>query len=172
MDNPPRGLVPATDDHARALADGLSADHLREIADLSGLAPGDALRLSIAASFESYAFVPKDADGSSVSPPVFLMGVERAAGITGDALVWMLSSPRIRHNARSALRAAKWGLRRAFAATGARRLEQYIPEWYGTGLRFAERLGFRIDPFVFRTRNRTPVARIILQRKEEHSWES
>ncbi len=161
MDSPPRGIVAATGEHAILLARALSADHLREIADAGGLPPIDALLMSMAASLESYAFVP-GGDGM----PVFMMGVEETGRLTGGAMLWMLASDAIRRHAPAALRAARWGLRRAFTVGGAERLEQYIPEWYATGLRFARRLGFVIEHVPCRGRNGTLFRRVTLDRKD------
>ncbi len=161
MDSPPKGVVPARREHALLLASVLSADHRREIADAAGIPPVDAVLMSMEASLESYAFVP----GGGVMP-VFMMGVEETGRLTGGAMLWMLASDAVRRHAPATLRAARWGLSRAFAAGGAERLEQYIPEWYATGLRFARRLGFAVDPVPCRGRNGALLFRVTLDRKE------
>lgn len=141
MDSRPRGVVPATAAMARDLGRRLSADHLRELADTCGLPAGQALALSLAGSAEAYALLAPDGERAE-----FLMGVEAASPITGSALVWMLGSDAVRRRPAAVLRTARWGLGRAFLAAGALRLEQYIPDWYRTGLRFARRLGFVVIP--------------------------
>ncbi|MDR1744467.1 MAG: hypothetical protein LBS30_01800 [Planctomycetota bacterium] len=155
-----KGIIPATGKHALLLARALSADHRREIADAAGISPIDAIRMSMDASLESYAFVP----GGVM--PVFMMGVEATGRLTGGAMLWMLASDAIRGHAPATVRAARWGLCRAFAVGGAERLEQYIPEWYATGLRFARRLGFSIDPVPCRGRNGAALLHVVLERKE------
>lgn len=137
MDSPPDGVVPLTVATADTVAARLSPAHRREIRELSGLSPRAALRLSLAASLLAYAV--EDECGE----PLFLIGVEPPGLLTGAAQVWMVGTDAMRAHARKILRCARWGLATAFLATGAERLEQYIPEWYGTGLRFALRLGFR-----------------------------
>lgn len=160
MDNRPDRLVPATDRHARCLARRLSPDHLREIAETSGLPPGDAVRNSVRASLESYAFLRRDGG------PVFLFGVEAAGAVTGTAMLWMLACPDISRHAAGALRACRWGVGRAFAITGAECLEQYIPEWYRAGLAFVGRLGFQIVPVPFRGRHGSALLRVTLERSD------
>lgn len=137
----PAGVVPATATLAAGLADRLSGDHRREIRDTAGLDPRAAVAVSLAASVEAYALIPP-----GEARAAFMMGVEAKSPITGGALVWMLASDDIRLHVVAALRAARWGIRRAFRATGAARLEQYIPAWYRTGLRFARRVGFVATP--------------------------
>lgn len=141
MDNLPRGVMPATPELASAMAPRLSPEHRREILATAGMHPGDALALSLAASLEAYAFVPRAEEGA-----VFMMGVEEASRITGTAMVWMLGTLEMQRYPARVLRAARWGVKRAFAVTGAAGLEQYIPRWYGTGLRFVQRLGFALTP--------------------------
>ncbi len=133
----PEGVVPLTPALAEDFASRLSPEHAREIRELSGLAPEAALRLSLAASLLAYAV--RDRAGETL----FLIGVEPAGCVTGAAQVWMVAARGMEAHARTILRCARWGLAAAFLATGAARLEQYIPVWYETGLRFAFRLGFR-----------------------------
>lgn len=140
MDNLPKGVVPATIDMAAGLAKRLSAEHQREIGATTGLAPLAALELSLSVSVEAYALL---AEGDAV---VFMMGVEEKSRLTGGALVWMLGSDAVRARPAATLRAARWGLARAFRITDAVRLEQFIPEWYLAGLRFARRVGFVVVP--------------------------
>lgn len=140
MDSRRERLVPATAALAERLASALSVDHRREIAATCGGAAGDALGYSLACSLEAYALL--GAGGG----PVFMMGVEEASPFTRGAMVWMLATAGIARHAPATLRAVRWGLARAFAVSGADWLEQFIPAWYRTGLRFAERLGFRIVP--------------------------
>ncbi len=137
MDSLPDGIAPLTPALADEAAARLAPEHVREIRELSGLSPAAALRLSLAASRLAYAV--RDGAGETI----FLIGVERPGLITGGAQVWMVGTRAMAAHARTVLRCARWGLRRAFAATGAERFEQYIPAWYETGLRFARRLGFR-----------------------------
>lgn len=127
-------LTPALADE---LAAALAPEHVREIRELAGLDPRTALRLSLNVSLLACAAL--DCAGK----PVFAIGVEPAGALTGTAQVWMVGTPAIPAHARTVLRAARRGLEAAFRATGAVRLEQYIPVWYATGLRFAKRLGFR-----------------------------
>lgn len=164
MDSPPKGLVPATPALAAALACRLSAEHRREIAQTAGLPPGEALLFSLAASREAYAFVP---DGHA---PVFMMGVEETGALTGSAMLWMLASGAIRRYAAGTVRTARWGVGRALRTGRADCLEQYIPEWYDTGLRFALRLGFRIAPETHRGRGGVALLRVVLERKDTE-WE-
>lgn len=123
------------------LAERLSAEHAREIDEVSGLPVRAALELSLAASVEAYAFVSPDTHQA-----VFMMGVEAVSPITSGAMVWMLGTAEIARRPAAVLRSARWGVDRAFAVTGALRLEQYIPAWYRTGLRFVQRLGFGLEP--------------------------
>ncbi|MCD8351441.1 MAG: hypothetical protein LUC93_12610 [Planctomycetaceae bacterium] len=140
MDNPPDRLIPATPEHARILAAALSDDHRRELTATGGMSPRVALEVSLASSVEAYTYV--DPDGE----PLFMMGVEAASPLTGAALVWMLATGAAGGHPRGILRAARWGLERAFAVTGAASVEQYIPVWYRTGLQFVHRLSFYILP--------------------------
>lgn len=135
----PKGVVSATEKMAVELAALLSPEHAKEIRETSGMQPKAAVLLSLAYSVEAYAFAPN-------GRTVFLMGVEAASPITGSAMPWMLGTMETAKNPAGVLRTAKWGLERAFRVTGATRLEQYIPEWYRTGLRFASRIGFDLRP--------------------------
>ncbi len=166
MDNPPDCLVSATAVHARALASTLSDDHRRELAATGGLSPRAALDMSMANSVEAYAYVDRSGQ------PIFMMGVEAASPLTGAALVWMLASGAAGKHPRGIFRAARWGLARAFAVTGASWLEQYIPVWYRTGLQFVHRLGFYLLPDEAVGRDGSPMCRVILYpRKESSQWE-
>lgn len=162
MASPPRDVVPATLGHAFRLAANLAPDHVREIADTGKLDATASLLISMNVSLEAHTYAP---DGE----PVFMMGVERAAALTGSALVWMLGTEAIRRHPAGTLRAARWGVGRAFAVTGAERVEQYIPDWYETGLRFVARLGFRVEAAGLKTHGGDPLSRVVLERKE-WSW--
>lgn len=163
MGSLPKGVVPAGRDLAVAMAAKLSRDHAREIRDTGKLDPATAVLLSLDVSLEAYAFVVAGA-------PVFMMGVERAAALTRSAMVWMLGTEDIRRHAAGTLRAARWGVNRAFAASGADRIEQFIPAWYATGLRFVSRLGFRLEPSGAKTFGGDALTRVVLERKE-WSWD-
>lgn len=175
MDNRPRNLAPATRADAARLAASLSANHIREVLDTTGLSPGAALELSLSASLEAWSYRPEGARA-----PVFMMGVEAAGRLTGSAMPWMLAGDGVGVRPRAVLRAARWGVGRAFAVSGAERLEQYIPAWYRTGLAFALRLGFGLAPTSLRGRSGGPLWRAVLTRptrangnyrKEEKTWE-
>lgn len=139
MDKRPDGVLPAEPAHIEHLLDRLREEHVREIADTSRLSPAEALRQSYRNSAACYAAVRG-------GEPVFLMGVEEAGLITATAKVWMLGTEAISRRPIFALRAARWGIGEAYRVTGAARLEQWIPVWYETGLRFVERLGFIRHP--------------------------
>lgn len=156
MDNRPRNVVPAIAGMIPALAARLAADHRREIADTVAMPPRAALEVSLAASAEAYALVDRYGE------PVFMMGVEPASPLTGSAMVWMLGTDAVRNRPALTLRTARWGLARAFRATGAKRLEQYIPEWYRTGLRFARRLGFVAVPPRLRSAKGVALCRVLM----------
>lgn len=156
VSRPPRGVVPATPELAGRLAASLSPDHVREVRDAAGLPPYAAVSLSLAASIEAYAYVP---DGDVV----LMMGVEEAGVLTGAAMVWMLATERVAVRPSGVLRAARWGVARAFAVTGADALEQYIPAWYRAGLRFALRLGFELSPEPRRGPGGTPLWRAAIR---------
>ncbi len=132
---PPESMIPLTPELADAVAANLAPAHAREIRELSGLSPSTALRLSLASSLLAYAVT----DGAG--DPLCALGVEPSGFLGRTAQVWMVGTPEMPAHARKVLRCAHWGLSAAFRATGA--LEQYIPAWYATGLRFAKRLGFR-----------------------------
>lgn len=146
MDSPPRGVVPATPELAHRLADRLADAHVREIWETGGLFPRDALALSLASSREAYAYAPR-------GEPLFMMGVEPRGLLTDGAVVWMLAADSAAARPAGLLRAARWGMARAFRVTGAFRLQQRIPDWYRTGLRFALRMGFALSPAEERGRN-------------------
>jgi hypothetical protein len=160
----PDGVRPATRDLAVRLAAALSADHRREIADTGWLCPATSILLSLYASVEAYAFCP---DGGA---PVFMLGVEKPGALTDAAMVWMMGTEDVRRMPARTLRVARWGIRRAFAATGASRLEQYIPAWYTTGLRFASRLGFHQEPTGMHAIGGDALVRVVIERKEI-AWE-
>jgi hypothetical protein len=136
-------VVPLTPALADRVAANLARAHAREIRELSGLSPATALRLSLASSVLAHA-VTDDA-----GEPLCALGVETAGFLTRTAQVWMIGTAEMPAHARKVLRCVHWGLSAAFRATGARRLEQYIPAWYETGLRFAKRLGFVPGPASF-----------------------
>lgn len=159
MDNPPRGLRPAERADAARLAAVLSTDHVREVLDTTGMEPAAALELSLSASLEAWSYLP---DGAGA--PVFMMGVETAGCLTRSAMPWMLAGGGVTACPRAILRVARWGLGRAFAVSGAERLEQYIPAWYRTGLTFALRLGFGLAPTALRGRSGGPLWRAVLTR--------
>ncbi len=137
MDNLPKWVLPATLPLVRRMANQVRKEHRREIRQCSGLAVERAVQLSFHASVESYALVPP---GWCV--PIFVMGVEPASILTGQSMVWMIGTDDIQRFPVAVVRAARWGLQRAWARTGATVLDQYIPAWYRTGIRFAETLGF------------------------------
>lgn len=144
MDSLPKWTVPATRPMALRMAAALSPEHVREILQINRIHPPLALALSFDYSAERYAVRPP-----GHSAPIFLMGVEPRGFLTGNAMVWMLGTPAVRRFPAATLRAARWGIRRAFASTCADCLEQFIPAWYGTGVRFCERLGFSAEPWIF-----------------------
>jgi hypothetical protein len=113
----------------------LRKEHRRELAGIS-LAPealiGDCRRHSLA----SFALVPQ-------TVPILVGGVEPAGAVTGAAKIWMLGTPEIDCWPKAVLRAGRWAIGEFFRASGAGTLEAWIPEWYETGLRFIDRLGFR-----------------------------
>lgn len=157
---PPAGVVPADPGMADNLARHLSPEHVRELRGVSGLAPATAIRLSLESSAEAYAFIPAGGGGE----PLFMMGVEPSSALTGSAMVWMLGSAKAACRPAGVLRAARWGVSRAFPASGAARLEQYIPAWYRTGLRFIARLGFELSPTILRDRCGSPLWHAVLSR--------
>lgn len=156
---PPGGVVPATAALAADMAARLSRDHAREVWDTAGLSPMAAVLASLESSVEAYAYRP-----AGSGPAAFLMGVESAGSLTASAMIWMLAAELAPGRAAGVVRAARWGLARAFAVTGAVLLEQYIPEWYGTGVRFAERMGFVAAPSALRTKSGARLWRVVLRR--------
>lgn len=160
MASPPRTLARADADAAADLARRLSPEHVREIRETTGLAPGDALRLSLAQSMEAHAFAP--GDGRRVT---FMMGVTPPDMLTGGALLWMLASTEAFRRPAALLRAASWGVDRAFAVTGATRLEQFIPDWYGAGIRFVRRLGFAARPTPLHARSGARLWHVVRRRQ-------
>ncbi len=137
----PLHLEPVCPEDIVAFARCLRDEHVREIAEATPLTPGDAIRLSLADSIEAYSYRP---DGEAA--PVFMMGVEAASPITGGAMVWMLGRTAVDRYPAGVVRAARWGIDRAYRLTGAGYLEQRIPAWYRVGVRFAARLGFTVHP--------------------------
>jgi hypothetical protein len=163
MVNRPDGIIPIDSHTARFVASLLSPEHAREVWDLSGLSPEDAVSASLAVSVEAFALLcPVTSD------PLFLMGVEASGKIAGGALVWMLGTNRTSVFPRRMLRAVKWGLDRAFAVSGADRIEQFIPSWYDDGLRFVEHLGFELLPMTLRGRSGSSIWSAVLCRER---WE-
>ncbi len=163
MANPleiPGGVEPATPALAAGLARRLDPDHAREILDVSGLAPGPALALSLAASLEAYAYVPPGREEA-----LFMMGVEARSPLTRGARLWLLGSKEKDKRPAGLLRAARWGLARAFRVSGADCLEQFIPDWYRTGLRFALRLGCSLTPSGLRARSGSPLWHVVFHRR-------
>ncbi len=162
MDNRPRHVVPATAEMAVFISENLQAEHRREILAGGVYGPAEALAASQAASLEAYAYVP---DGR----PLFIMGVEPASPITGGAVVWMLSGNGMERRPGGVLRTAKWGVARAFRVTGAAYLEQRIPVWYTTGLRFVERLGFALSPAADSVQADAGMVRVVINRSGKES---
>lgn len=179
MDNRPDFLVPATPALAAGLAGRLARDHAREVRELAGMAPEEALRISIAGSVEAYLAVdPREGEA------FLAMGVGPRDALTGCATPWMLGTGTARQRGVKILRAARWGLARAFVVTDAALLVQFIPDWYRTGLNFAARMGFRLERFGLRSAGGSRLwrvsataadaARILAgnnQRRKETSWE-
>jgi hypothetical protein len=159
VDNPPKGLVPAAPVHVERLVRRLRTEHVREIADTSGLPPLDAVRLSLAASVEAYTLIRPTGD------VLFMMGAEPASPLTGSALLWMIGSHAMDRHPAAVLRAASWGVERAFAVTGAHLLEQYIPAWYAIGLRFVERLGFEVTTAAAHCRSGCPLMHVFVRKQ-------
>lgn len=171
MASPPKGVVPATPRLTREFLPHISPAHRREVSDVGGIDAETGLLLSLAVSLESYVFIPRPDN-----PPVFMMGVEDRSVLTGSAVVWMLGSELVNRHPAGVLRAARWGLWRAFFITGAESLEQVIPDWYRTGLRFVEHLGFRLEPSVFRGTGEAPLYCATVRRRDfietwEKKWE-
>ena len=131
-DERPAGVVEATPGHIADLAAALRSEHRRELGVMPAL---ESLRHSFAASAARCAAVRG-------GMALFAMGVEPAGLLTGSAMVWMLGREEMDRHPAFIFRVARWGMGEAYRVTGARRLEQWIPRWYETGLRFAERLGF------------------------------
>lgn len=161
--NPPEGVITLTEALADRVAANLADAHAREILELSGLSPETALRLSLASSVLAYALT----DGAG--EPLCALGVESAGFLTGTAQVWMIGTDEMPAHARRILRCAHWGLSEAFRATGARKLEQYIPAWYDTGLRFAKRLGFLPGPADVEAEELRAVHVILTRRTHGHT---
>lgn len=136
---PPKGVVWATPEHLDHVANRLRDEHVREIAATSSIMPADAFRTSFQSSVSRYAALRN-------GRPLFLMGVEPMGILTASAAVWMVGTDEIDRYPGFVLRAARWGVLEAYRSTGAMRLEQWIPAWYETGLRFVERLGFVRHP--------------------------
>lgn len=117
------------------LAARIRDEHAREIAE-GGLMPPEALRKSYRHSVEAWV-------ATAAGRPFFVMGAEASGMITASAVVWMLGTDGIDRRPAATLRAARWGIRRAYEATGAAALEQWIPSWYRKGIDFVVRgLGF------------------------------
>ena len=161
MDNRPDFVIPATPDHAEALAARLAGDHAREVREVARLDPREGLRLSLAASLEAYAAL-----GAPEASPLFMMGVCRPGLLTGTAMLWMLGAEGAGRHPVRILRAARWGIGRAFRITGADSLEQFIPGWYRTGLRFAAGLGFSVRPANANAGSGKDLHRVLLERRD------
>lgn len=117
------------------LAARIKDDHAREVAE-GGLMPPDAMRKSFAHSVEAWV-------ATAAGKPFFAMGVEPAGMITASAVAWMLGTDEIDRHPVATLRAARWGIGRAYEITGAASMEQWIPSWYRKGIDFVVRgLGF------------------------------
>lgn len=131
MDRRPRGVVPAALEHLEEVISRMRQEHVREL----GAGFAATARHSFRTSVVAYAAIRS-------GHPIFAMGVEPAGLLTASAVVWMLGTEDIDRHPAFTFRVARWGIGEAYRATGALRLEQWIPEWYRTGLRFVERLGF------------------------------
>lgn len=168
MDSRPSFVVPAAAMHADLLAGRVARDHAREVRQVSRLDPREGLLLSLAASVEAYTVL-----GAATGEPVLMMGVGAPGLLTGTATVWMLGAEGAEERAVRILRAARWGLKRAFLVTGADCLEQFIPAWYRTGLRFAARMGFSVDSADCRPAGGMLPRRVAIRREdfaEDPAW--
>lgn len=136
MVNRPDYIRPARLAHVLWVSRRMRAEHAREVGETTVLSLGDAAAASFGHSVVSYTIF-------GGGRAVFVMGVLPAGILTAAAEVWMVGTRDIDRFPARVLRAARWGVGEAYRATGAARLEQWIPEWYETGLRFVERLGFK-----------------------------
>ena len=133
----PSGVVPLQEPHFTLLVSALRDEHRREIWDVAGNFAHAALRHSFDASVVKYAAIRE-------GMALFAMGVEPAGMLTGSAMVWMVGRREMDRHPAFILRIARWGVEEAYRATGAAILEQWIPSWYAVGIRFVERLGFKV----------------------------
>lgn len=137
-------LVPVTEAHVECLADNLKSDHQRELAWF-GMGNRRGVRASIE-SCEGHALAAVH-QGSLL----FIAGVQQGASLHGDAAVitYLATADYDRH-VRAALRLTRQLFDvEAWKHTKHRRIEQYIPPPYMTGIRFLECLGWQTGGLVY-----------------------
>ncbi|MCC8181069.1 MAG: hypothetical protein LIP23_09205 [Planctomycetes bacterium] len=133
----PRCLRRVTPELIMTLGQRIRREHVRELRQFGWADPVDAALASYHASLESWCCVAAESGAA-----VFVMGVAAAAPATGGATVWMLGTEEMDVFPLAVAKAGRWGIGRAFALSHALYLEQLVPRWYGTGLRFVHWLGF------------------------------
>lgn len=129
-------IAGAGDADIRHVIDNLRSEHVRELRDASSLDPGAAIRLSVANSL----FVMC---GKIDERALFLIGIGKKALLDETGSVWMVATPEIDAHPLEAATAIRLIFHHAHPMTRSKRLEQWIPAWYGKGIKFAEWLGWR-----------------------------
>lgn len=131
-------LVPATVEHAQAIAPLLRAADLDEIRIMFGPDPVEMLAHGIEHSSEAYAALE---DGV----PFAIGGVVPANMIAGTGRPWMLGTPGVGRNPRWFLKTSRESLARAFETYAT--LQNYCDARYAASIRWLRWLGFTIgDP--------------------------
>lgn len=129
-------ITRATNEHVLSFAGHIRPEHAREITCLNGMLPDDALLFSVEASKVTLAAL---VDGQVLC----LFGAAKPSLLISDtATVWMLGREEMDRYGVAVARAFRRVMPYAHDLAGARVLEQWIPDWYATGQRWVEWLGF------------------------------
>ena len=128
-------IVKAGEEDIDRVANNLRPEHVREISQFSTLPPFRAVWHSVDDSLVVLA-------GKMDAVALFLAGAGRTRRREDVGTVWMLATAEVDLYPRAVAIAIKrlWGT--AHRVAGVPVIEQFIPSWYGKGIRFLEWLGW------------------------------
>lgn len=130
-------ILPATEEHARQLAPLMRPADAAEVLASGGYQPLDALLDAMAWSAESYA-------GYIDGELACLFGVVPGTFLTGEAVPWLLTSNVVQRKPRAFLRASREVIADWLGKYPM--LVQQVDARYEQALRWAERVGFNVEP--------------------------
>lgn len=155
-------LVTATEEHMERLVRVMKPDHIRELAWF-GFTPASG-------TWGSFHYSRASAAALAGGELLFCAGVSaKPFNKTGDA-IWMLATDAFDRHVRTALRLTRYLFDvEAWKYSKTRRLEQYLPPPYRTGIRFLEWLGWKRGDVV--SMGSRQAVHMFFDKPEGETWE-